>query len=74
MPSRLKNVCAELNTLSQCFSKGIAADERPLAALAALSMLDRSMVIFAHKSNRRNGDVVIRRDVANSIFGHCTPS
>jgi hypothetical protein len=32
MPSRLKNVCAELNTLSQR-SKVIAADERPLAAL-----------------------------------------
>jgi hypothetical protein len=33
MPSRLKNVCAELNTLSQRFSKIIAAHERPLAAL-----------------------------------------
>jgi hypothetical protein len=30
---RLKNVCAELNTLSQRFSKIIAGHERPLAAL-----------------------------------------
>jgi hypothetical protein len=33
MPSRLKNVCVELNTLSQRFSKIIAGHERPLAAL-----------------------------------------
>jgi hypothetical protein len=33
MPSRLKSVCAELNTLSQRFSKNYAADEQPLAAL-----------------------------------------
>jgi hypothetical protein len=33
MLARLKNVCAELNTLSRRFSKMIAAHERPLAAL-----------------------------------------
>jgi hypothetical protein len=35
--------------------------------------MDCGKIIFARKSNRRSGDVVIRCDVANPIFGHCSP-
>jgi hypothetical protein len=44
-----------------------------IAVKQALRILHCGKVIFAHKSNRRSGDVVIRCEVANPIFGHCLP-
>jgi hypothetical protein len=44
-----------------------------IAVKQALGILDCGNIIFAHKSNRRSGDVVIRCDVANPIFGHVRP-
>jgi hypothetical protein len=32
-------------------------------------MLDRITIIFAHKSDRRSGDVAVRCYVTNPIFG-----
>jgi hypothetical protein len=44
-----------------------------IAVKQALSILDCGKIIFAHKSNRRGGDVVVRCDVANPILGHRSP-
>jgi hypothetical protein len=44
-----------------------------IAVKQALSILDCGKIIFAHKSNLRRGDVVVRCEVANPIFGHRSP-